>query len=44
MLKPANENRFLGSIKCQTSTIISLGIKYFMRDLIRDVSYCASAS
>jgi len=32
----------LVSVKCQTSTIIySLGIKYSMRDLIREGSYCS---
>jgi len=40
LLNVATEVRFLVNLKGQTSTIIlSLGMKYSMRDLLCDISY-----
>jgi len=42
VLKSADEVRFFVKLKCQSKAImLSIGIKYFMYDLICEVNYCA---
>jgi len=41
MLKTASEVYFFAKLCRHTSTVISLGVKYSMRDLICDINYCA---
>jgi len=39
---PVGEIRFFVKLKCQSSAVmLSLGIKYSVRDLICDVNYCS---